>query len=44
MTAKYIRRHWVIENSQRWLLDVTFKEDECQIYTDDGARKLDTES
>lgn len=38
--AGYIRRHWVIENSQHWVLDVTFREDECQIYAEDGARNL----
>ena len=40
ITAKYIRRHWAIENSQHWVLAVTFREDECQIYADDGARNL----
>ncbi|MCP4321003.1 MAG: ISAs1 family transposase [Alteromonadales bacterium] len=38
----YIRQHWSIENSQHWVLDVTFGEDECQIYADDGARNLCT--
>lgn len=38
--AGYIRQHWAIENSQHWILDVTFREDECQIYADDGARNL----
>ena len=38
--AGYIRRHWSIENSQHWVLDVTFREDECQIYAEDGARNL----
>jgi predicted transposase YbfD/YdcC len=42
ITAKYIRRHWAIENSQHWVLDVTFREDECQIYAEDGARNLAT--
>ncbi len=42
ITAKYIRRHWAIENSQHWVLDVTFREDECQIYADDGAKNLAT--
>ncbi len=42
ITAKYIRRHWAIENSQHWVLAVTFREDECQIYADDGARNLAT--
>ena len=40
--AKYIRRHWSIENSQHWVLDVTFKEDDCKIYADDGAKNLAT--
>lgn len=42
IVAGYIRRHWAIENSQHWILDVTFREDECQIYADDGARNLAT--
>ena len=40
--AKYIRRHWAIENSQHWILDVAFKEDECKIYAEDGAKNLGT--
>ena len=41
-TAKYIRGHWAIENSQHWILDVTFREDECQIFAEDGAKNLAT--
>ncbi len=40
--AGYIRGHWAIENSQYWVLDVTFREDESQIYADDGAINLAT--
>jgi predicted transposase YbfD/YdcC len=40
IVAGYIRGHWAIENSQHKVLDVTFREDECQIYADDGARNL----
>ena len=38
--AGYIRHHWAIENSQHCVLDVTFREDECQIYAEDKARNL----
>ena len=40
--AGYIRGHWAIENSQHWVLDVTFREDENQSYADDGAINLAT--
>ena len=38
--ARYIRNHWAIENSQHWVLDVTFREDESQIYAEDGAKNM----
>ncbi len=40
--AGYIRKHWAIKNSQHWVLDVTFKEDDCKVYADDGAKNLAT--
>ena len=38
--ARVIRGHWAIENSQHWVLDVTFREDESQIYAEDGAKNM----
>jgi predicted transposase YbfD/YdcC len=38
--ARAIRNHWAIENSRHWLLDVTFREDESQIYTENGAKSM----
>jgi predicted transposase YbfD/YdcC len=38
--ARVVRNHWAIENSQHWVLDVTFKEDESQIYAEDGAKNM----
>jgi predicted transposase YbfD/YdcC len=35
-----IRNQWAIENSQHWVLDVTFREDESQIYAEDGAKNM----
>ncbi len=31
--AKAIRGHWEIENKLHWRLDVTFKEDDCQLHS-----------
>jgi predicted transposase YbfD/YdcC len=38
--ARAIKNHWAIEISQHWSLDVTFGEDESQIYVEDGARNM----
>jgi predicted transposase YbfD/YdcC len=38
--ARAIRNHWVIETSQYWVLDVTFREDESQIYAEDVAKNI----
>lgn len=29
-----VRSHWVIENSLHWVLDMTFRDDECRVRTD----------
>lgn len=35
-----IRKHWAIENSLHWVLDVTFNEDDCRVKTGHGAENL----
>jgi len=32
-----VRRHWTVENSLHWSLDMSFREDECRIRRDNGA-------
>ncbi len=29
-----IRSHWAIENSLHWVMDMTFRDDECRVRTD----------
>jgi predicted transposase YbfD/YdcC len=38
--AAAIRAHWSVENNLHWVLDVTFREDECRIRKDHSARNL----
>ena len=35
-----VRKHWAVENSLHWVLDVAFREDHCQIRTDHGAENF----
>lgn len=35
-----VRSHWGIENSLHWVLDVTLKEDDCQIYRQHAAQNI----
>lgn len=35
-----IRAHWGIENSCHWVLDMTFREDDCRIRTGDGSQNF----
>jgi predicted transposase YbfD/YdcC len=38
--ARAIRSHWEVENKVHWVLDVTFREDDCRIRRDDGAQNI----
>lgn len=38
--AKSIRKHWGVENSLHWVLDVTFREDECRIRRGNGSENF----
>jgi len=35
-----IRGHWEVENKVHWVLDVTFKEDDCRIRKENGAENV----
>jgi len=35
-----VRKHWAIENSLHWVLDVAFREDQCQIRKDHAAENF----
>jgi predicted transposase YbfD/YdcC len=39
-SGKAVRNHWGIENSQHWVLDVTFREDDCRQQDRNGAANL----
>lgn len=38
--ARAVRGHWGIENSLHWVLDVTFREDECRIRSGNAPENL----
>ena len=38
--ASAIRQHWTIENSLHWVLDVTFREDDCRVRDRTAVRNL----
>jgi predicted transposase YbfD/YdcC len=40
--AKAARSHWGIENSLHWVLDVTFREDECRVRKGHAPQNLST--
>lgn len=38
--AQHTRNHWSIENSQHWVLDMAFREDECRVRMDHAPENL----
>ena len=38
--AKAVREHWGVENSLHWVLDVSFREDDCRIRQGYGAQNM----
>ncbi len=38
--SQSIRAHWEVENKAHWVLDVTYKEDDCRIRKSDGAENV----
>ena len=40
--AEAARGHWGVENRLHWVLDVTFREDECRVRTGHAPRNLST--
>jgi predicted transposase YbfD/YdcC len=38
--AQAVREHWGVENSLHWVLDVSFREDDCRIRQGNGAHNM----
>jgi predicted transposase YbfD/YdcC len=37
-----VRRHWAIENSLHWVMDMVFRDDECRVRTDHAPANFTT--
>jgi len=37
-----VRSHWAVENSLHWVMDVTFRDDECRVRTDNAPANFTT--
>ena len=42
LSGPMIRDHWAIENSLHWVMDMTFRDDECRIRTDNAPANFTT--
>ena len=40
LIGEVIRKHWGIENSLHWVLDIAFREDECRKRKDNSAENF----
>jgi predicted transposase YbfD/YdcC len=40
LVGRAIRTHWSIENSLHWVMDMTFRDDECRVRTDHAPANL----
>ena len=40
--AEAVRKHWYIENKLHWMLDISFREDECQVRNRNAAENFST--
>jgi predicted transposase YbfD/YdcC len=38
--ARVVRSHWQIENTLHWVLDITFREDDCRVRKGNGAQNF----
>jgi predicted transposase YbfD/YdcC len=38
--AQAVRAHWGVENALHWVLDVSFREDDCRIRQGNGAQNM----
>jgi predicted transposase YbfD/YdcC len=38
--AQAVRAHWGVENALHWVLDVSFREDDCRIRQGHGAQNM----
>ena len=42
LSGPMIRDHWAIENSLHWVMDMTFRDDECRIRTEHAPANFTT--